>query len=404
VEGVGAVDVALRRLREYAERTGVRFEPGPRRAGWQELGLPDMRGFTPHLRTVRRFAGEPAEFPRSAEVAAGTVGFDELETRELWLLHDLAHVIWYDFATIAFEGLPPGVERWRDRDFFVEHHLASEAFAVLLLDYHVLSRTQHHGLAVELDAAAWEELRKSVRELPQLDSWRMCRALLAQYHTGAEPLFQDPLRGGALGERRGEATAAALARWRDHEASYSDKQRAYVLLWWNDLVGASAEEWGSERAVVEGSALAEPLWHLLRLFTTEPEAAFRAHVERASRRLRGVDDHLARLPKRRGERETWDFRFTDATAVEPGDVAETLRRASAPRASELFLFWQLLALSAPERLSPGERNAVTLLAKSAQSPKPSPEAWTMVRSLCERIVVEERWLPDPRRRAAFFLP
>ena len=374
----------LQRLAVYSREAGVRFEVAPRHREWGEFGLPDLRGFTPHLRTVRTFAGEAVRWP---------AGFDELETSELWLLHDLAHVIWYDAATLAF-----GTERWNRRGFFVEHHLASEAFAVLLLDYHVLSRTRHHGLAVDLDGAAWDEMRTRMPALPALDSYAMTRELVELYFTGDSALFFAELDVDP-------DDAALLERWRGHERSYSDKQRGYVLDWWRDLARGKG---AAGQAIVEGSALAELLFVTLRRFTTDSDAAFRAHVDHAASRLAEVANVLRHTPKYRGnlksDERSRDFRFTDVLSVDPKFVLGILRRADEPDASALFLFWQLLGASRPESLSSAERAAVRALAASCQTTAPDVAAWAIVRSACERLVVEERWIADPKWRACFFLP
>ena len=393
---------ALRRLQEYARATGVRFVPTARHAGWQELGLPDLRGFTPHLRAVRRFAGEPAEFPRAEAASGEGVGFDELDVAELWLLHDLAHVIWYDAASAAF-----GIERWAERDFFLEHHLASEAFAVLLVDYHLLAFSRHRGLAVELDAGAWSKLCDGGIGIPPLDSWEMCRELVAQYLAGEGPLFRRRF------EVRGES-AATLARWREHELSYSDKQRWYVFLWWDDLNGAPLS---NRKAIVEDPTIAELVWLTLRHFTCDPEAVFAAHVARVARvahvvsGLAGVGKLFAALPKygpkygdaARDPREL-DFRFTDLCALPPERVSALLAKAHEPTAATLFLLWQALALTTPDRLTDVERAAVGALARSVQTPAPDLDAWRAARSIGERVVAAASWTPDPALRSAFFLP
>jgi hypothetical protein len=383
---------ALARLAAYARGTGVEFAPVVRRGGWEALGLPDLRGFVPQLRCVRRFAGQPAAFPRAAAAEEGGLELDDLETSELWLLHDLAHVVWYDLASVTF-----GPERWARRDFFLEQHLVSEAFAVLLLDYHLLSRTKHRGLAVDLDAREWGRLRRRLPELPSLDSFEMCRELVAHYLSGRSALFRGPLAAGG-------GDARALARWREHEASYSDKQRWYVFLWWDDLDLAPPS---NLRAVVEDEGIAELVWVALRLFTSDPDPAFEAHLNRVAARLRATENLFAPLPKyRRGASDdaAFDFRFTDAQALPRERIASLLERAREPSASSLFLLWQALALSPPDRISDGERRAVESLARSAQTLAPDRAAWDSVRTTCRRIVERATWNAQPLALSAFFLP
>ena len=378
----------LRRALAYAQATGVRFEPTLRHAGWEQLGLPDLRGFTPHRRAVRLFAGSKAEFPQAADTP-----MDGLATAELWLLHDLLHVIWYDFATLAFRR-----KAWRGKDFFLEQHLASEAFAVLLLDYHVLSATKHHGLAVEVAEAEWEELREEVPALPELRSFALGRELVELYLTGASRLFKDDLGGK---DAPAADVATRIARWRDHEVSYSDKQRWYVFLWWDDLQATQPID---RRAVVANSLVSELLWLAVRLFTVDPEPVFELHVARAKKQLEGGEPYFAAHPKYAAPPVEPDFRFTDVAALPVEEVVAAVRAAESPAAKHLFLLWQVLALEPPDSLKPTERAAVTRLAKSAQTPKVDRRAWSEVRELCERRLSRAHWKANPGLRSAFFLP
>lgn len=395
-------DESLRRLLRYAEATGVRFEVVPRHAGWSALGLPDLRGFAPQRRVVRRFAGQPAEFPRRAGVAAGRVKLDALATPELWLLHDLVHVVWYDVAAATF-----GAERWREEPFFLEHHLASEALAVLLLDYQLLARTRHRGLAVEFDARVWDAMRRRLPALPALASLAMARALADHYLGQPVALFRSPLQRPPLRARGPDR--ARLARWRDHEVSYADKQRWYVRRWWDDLAGRPARD---QRVVVDDPVLAELLWLTARRFTADPEPAFAAWLASVARAVRGARDRFRDLPKMRAVPANArgampDFRFTDAAAYGARALTRFVEAAVEPSAPALFLFWQLLGEEAPSRLVPADRRAVARLAASVQTPAPDRAAWTRVRELCRRIVAampRRRRRARPGWRAAFFLP
>ena len=377
----------LRRALAYARATAIRFEPTLRHAGYGELGLPDLRGFTPYRRAIRLFAGEQTDLSR----CAGST-MDELTTAELWLLHDLLHVVWYDFATLAAARTE---DPWARRDFFVEHHLASEAFAVLLLDYHVLSATRHQGLAVEVSDGAWAKLRAALPGLPPLRSRELERELVRHYLTGKSRLL------GPAPKSEG-----AVAAWRDHEVRYSDKQRGYVLLWWDDLRGKPPS---NRAAVVERSSVADPIWHAIELFTTAPEEEFARHVKESAALSSGrgrAGGHLfAALPKFRGELPAEpDFRFTDATALPVEAIAELVATAERPCAERLFLLWQTLALEPPESLKPAERAAVASLARSVQTPRVDRRAWKLVRELCERRVARAKWRADESLRGAFFLP
>jgi hypothetical protein len=397
-------DESLRRLLRYATATAVRFEGVPRHAGWDGYGLPDLRGFAPQRRVVRRFHGEPAEFPRKEAIAAGRAGFADLTPGELWLLHDLAHVAWYDVATLTF-----GAARWLDEPFFLEQHLASEAFAVLLLDYQLLSRTPHRGLAVELDAADWGRLRRRVAALPELRSLAMAQALVGHYFGQSVPLFRAPLRGAPLRARGDDV--ARLSRWREHEVSYADKQRWYVRRWWDDLAGRRPVD---ERVVVDDPTLAELVWLTARRFTADPEPAFAAWLASVGPRLRGVRDVFRGLPKMQGAQRVAvaraampDFRFTDVAAFGERALARWVDAAVEPSAAALFLFWQLLGRVAPSRLAATDRRAVARLAASTQTTAPDRAAWARVREICRTIVggaARRRSRARPAWQAAFFLP
>jgi hypothetical protein len=409
----------LRRALAYAHATGVRFEPTLRHAGYGALGLPDLRGFTPYRRAIRRFAGEEAGFPRAADTP-----MDELATDELWLLHDLLHVVWYDFAALAADRddcAKSGVGRasatrhpddaplrsWSRRDFFVEQHLASEAFAVILLDYHVLSATRHRGLAVEVSDEAWTKLRAALPELPPLRSRELASELVRHYLTGRSRLFRSSPRSnedgaGKQGRREAPGATAALASWRDHEVRYAGKQRGYVLLWWDDLRRAKPSK---RAAVVERSSVAEPLWRAVELLTVAPDAEFADHVDQAATALRDRDHLFAELPKFRGPPpDEPDFRLTDIQSLPADMIKELVRTAERPCAERLFLLWQTLALEPPTSLKPAERAAVASLARSVQTPRVDRRAWKLVRDLCERRVARARWRPDDSLRGAFFLP
>src|SRR6185295_20297549 len=75
-----------------------------------------------------------------------------------------------------------------------------------------------------------------------------------------------------------------IARWRDHEERYSDKQRWYVFLWWDDLQRATPTD---RRAVVAHSTASELVWIALRLFTVDSDEEFAQHVKRATGVLHG---------------------------------------------------------------------------------------------------------------------
>src|SRR4051812_3757858 len=101
---------AFQRILNYARETGVTFSPSGRRPDWEKLGLPSLRGFTPHLRQIQvHDEAEGAKF-----LDAGN--FKALPSRFRWYFHDLMHIMFYDYAAFHL-----GREAWSDSVRFYEN-------------------------------------------------------------------------------------------------------------------------------------------------------------------------------------------------------------------------------------------------------------------------------------------
>ncbi|HEX4924266.1 MAG TPA: hypothetical protein VFV50_09270, partial [Bdellovibrionales bacterium] len=288
------------RLKDYAERTGIRFETRVRRL---VPGLPDLRGFTPHLRAVQLNAGTSA-------------GYSD------WLLHDLLHIVFYDFATLNL-----GASSWLEHGRFVENHLASEAFAVLALDYSVLAYAENRTLTIDLNAAEWERFQKLNPRLPPLRTYELCEMLLTHYLTGEHGHFQA------------QRPSRRYAAWLEHEIRYARKQRAYVEMWFSDL---NCAPYRKTAAVVRGSAVADAVWWLLETLLGPDDSPWAAHIAEVASSVPRTVNVFAGFKKYRLKNPEFDYRFTDIAAAGAERACRELSAAREPAASSLYLAWQIL--------------------------------------------------------------
>lgn len=351
----------LKRVLDYATQTGVRFHPVPRYGGWKKWGLPDLRGFTPHLRRVNVYQDQIPN--RSLR----------WNSSHLWLIHDILHIIFYDFATHHL-----GQKAWADEGRFLENHLASEAFAVLILDYHVLGG-QGQGLAVEFRKGDWPVFQKINPKLPHYSSWEFCKALVDHYFTGTPEIFY-PVKHKRYME------------WLGHEMRYSKKQRFYVQAWLDDLVGRKPR---NREVILEGSAVAGPLWELLTTLTSGDERSWEPS------RPSCLFDSYSKYKKKR---DKYDFRFTDITALKRDEIADFLEQEVEPSASGLFLLWQFLSMCEPQKVEKQTREIIHDLSRASQKNTIEKSQWKKVRKHCLETLSQKDWEPDPLAISTFFLP
>jgi hypothetical protein len=376
-------DRFLKRVFEYAVETHVLVKKTACRRDALKLGLPDLRGFSPHLRTVNLFADSTFSFEKIKSE-------DFFNTPEYqWLVHDLLHIIFYDFAALNL-----GVGFWNDRDRFYECHLASELFAVLALDYHFLVHTPVHGLAVDLKVKEWTSFQKLKPDLPDVRSFEFCRELAKLYFSGTGTLTAPPekSRDGDLRSR--------FSNWLGHELRYCEKQRHYVLAWREDLEGKKPCR---KQVQLTSTFIAEPLWELLTLFHQADEAVWKDYLDEA-RLFKRLKNSFRDLPKYQKNLGTVDFRFTSFGALRKASVLKALAQSTEPNPSGLFLFWQILSPFSVNSYSKKERQFIQKLALTSQTNKVSASTWAAVQEICKERLSQINWTPNPLERGTFFLP
>lgn len=320
------------RVLDYSKKTGIIFRDTGRTHFIKSL--PDMRGFSPHLRQVN---------------------LNKNQKKDLWVIHDLLHIMFYDFVTFHL-----GEIAWKDKLRFFENHLASEAFAVLVLDYHVLSFQKRGGLAVDIKASKWKSFQKLNPELPPFLSEEFCALLLSLYLSGeAEELLAPKNRKD-------------YDIWIGHELRYSEKQRFYVHSWWRDL---NLEVSPRESFVLQKSEVHYAVWELLNLLLYKSDKEWKNWTNQiVSKDL--PENLFAQLPKFKNIPSSYDFRFTDYNAV---NISNYLENVSMPNPSDLFLFWQIISES--KKLNP----AIKKLAKDSQGLKIDIKIWNKVRLFCKKM-------------------
>lgn len=348
------------RLKHYSKQTGIRFETRDRR---QIAGLPDLRGFTPHLRSVQLNSGSKNDFSD-------------------WILHDILHIVFYDFATHSL-----GRESWLDHVRFVENHLASEAFAVLALDYSVLAFGRSETLTIDLKAADWSRFQNENPALPPLRTPELAELLLQHYLTGDYSRLLAP------------SPSKKYSAWLDHEIRYARKQRAYVEMWYADLSG---KPYRSRAAVVQDSEVYEPVWWLLETLLDRDEEPWHSHTKEIARGGAVTANTFEGFKKYRTPLLTPDFRFTDISALGSREAARRLQAAADPSGSALYLAWQILStgLKLPAREARGQAAA----ARRAQADAFTKADWKRLRALALRRLETLDFRCEPARRAVFYLP
>jgi hypothetical protein len=340
------------------------------------LGLPDPRGFTPHLRSVM------LDRPFFQQLRTTRATF---EGEHRWIIHDLLHILFYDFAWHSL-----GEDAFADAIRFYEIHLASEAFAVLALDYHVLSHDPGQGLAVDFDKNQWPEFQRLSPDLPHYRTADFARVLTDLYLTGEERLF------------RSRQPSEDFEHWAGHEIRYAEKQRLYAAQWRADLDGRVFD---GQIPSVENSAAFEALWELLSLLLGESRP-WESYTRSLGDRL--PKNYFEGFKKYRGFQKA-DYRFTDFRALDPDRWKRDLEEALQPDASSLFLLWQLAS-----SLEPGEWDEKHLrlfadLQKNANSVSQGVQLDSDLWRLSHEAVLRqsEKISEAPPRadlRACFFLP
>ena len=357
----------LERINHYIRETGITYRQVERCGQWTRFGLPDMRGFTPHLRQVNLFR-------------------DQKRNSRLWLLHDVMHIIFYDFASLHL-----GREAWNDPCRFFENHLASEAFAVLGLDYHYLSKFPGKGLTVDFNKKDWSSFQKINPRLPHFTSFAFCKMLIDEYLSGKSQAFT--LKKKVIGSEK-------YRNWLGHEIRYSQKQRHYVQIWFEDLWDLPQSK---TEAIIENSRVDEAVWELLSLLTEKNGSSWVAYVKDVKRH-RFPKNAFEDFPKYAKKRKNYDFRFTDVRSLKRSTVKALLADAQPPSSSLLFFFWQIISMVEPKELKATERQVLRHLAANVMTKHIDLELWSKAKETCSSIFSEAKWKEDPSAMATFFLP
>jgi len=396
----------IERIIEYSRKTQISFKLTPR---WYRVPFrtkrypvprfPDLRGFCPHLRRVNLYKdqeklGSLVGLERGAlnEIGSGKAG------QALWVLHDILHIAFYDFATLNL-----GSKSWQNKERFLENHLASELFSVLALDYFYLVFTKVKGLAVHLDAKTWKSFQNINPFLPDLGSFEFCKGLFDLYFTGRSQWLYS--------QSESKAPAKVYDTWIGHEARYASKQRYYVLLWWNDLKGKKGTD---QEAIISGSEVHHAVWELLGIFLSSSKKDWEEYLNKVTCRTR-PKNVFSQIEKYKRRRRDFDFRFTDIQAFTKKEILNFVSQVKGPTSSHLFLFWQILSTLEPENFDQLTLRRVSELAglsnssanSLASSSRPLEEAWEYVRGIVLDAVRGPHFDPGPKDSlslSTFFLP
>jgi hypothetical protein len=374
----------VERIIEYARKTKIDFRVTPRFSSWQMLGLPDLRGFSPHLRRINLYKDQEnlknlknLEKLCNQEIRRGKA------FKALWILHDILHIAFYDFATLNL-----GPESWNEKERFLENHLASELFSVLTLDYFYLIFTKVKGLAVDLDSKKWPTFQKVNPFLPELRSFELCQSLFELYFTGRSPIIYDQIM------------SKDYENWVGHEVRYASKQRRYVLQWWDDLEGNNESK---KEALISGSEVHHAVWELMYIFFNAPKKDWATY-------LKGILQNknvFSKFKKYEGQKGEFDFRFTDIQALTRQEILESLNKITNPTPSGLFLFWQILSSFETKRFDRRTLGHFAKLAKASNDNVPLKEIWNLVQPTVLSAAKGPHFSPGPVDKAAlstFFLP
>lgn len=347
------------------------------------LGLPDPRGFSPHLRSVmldqktfRSFRSTKADF----------------EGERKWIIHDLLHILFYDYAFLNL-----GDVAFTDAHRFFEVHLASEAFAVLSLDYHVLSEMPGEGLAVEFDKSSWSKFQSLCPQLPHYLSMDFIPLITDLYLTGHSVLNKKPEMKHNKANKNNEQTRKEFDTWVGHEIRYAEKQRLYVAQWRADLENKS---FNGKIPALEDSYVSEAVGELLSLILGEKKI-WSEYLERVSV-VSENKNYFAKLSKYQNLKQR-DYRFTDYRSLETSIWQKDLEKIADPNPSQLFLFWQIA--SSIDSWQEKHMKLFGDLHQSTNTPKPNVDLWKLTQEILITSLKRIEILPpNPTLKSCFFLP
>lgn len=351
----------LKRIFEYANKTNIVLDESP----W--TGSFRIKGFSPHLRQVHVLKGVP-------------------KNDECWTVHDILHIFFYDFAYIA-SGRNKNL--FLDQNRFYEIHLASEAFAVLALDYFFLSRKQNKTITIDFYEKDWVEFSEINPKLPYFKSDRFIKALTQAYLSGDFDLFKI------------KKPTKKYKSWINHEVSYSKKQRAYVTQWWNDL-NCKKNRYKNKEIVIYNSAidlLVVDAIHTLYM----PQKSWANFLKRMQK-MRWPNNYFRDLKKFKALQRNFDFRFTDFRSLTNEKIKLFLTHSKKPNAGILFLMWQIFAQFDQSAFSKKEKLIIEKLYRQAQKSQPEQKIWNQAIMVCiARLPLVNNTKPNTSFLGNFFL-
>ncbi len=243
-------------------------------------------------------------------------------------------------------------------------------------------------MTIDLKSKDWTAFQKTNPRLPAIRTREFTELLIQHYLMGDYSSLKTTKPGPEYSE------------WLGHEIRYARKQRVYVNMWYHDLAGRPFD---NKAAQVHESFVAEPFWELATILLGQSERAWNDYVSFAAQNIGGQKNCFESFDKYQKPRESYDFRFTDYQAVDPGLVLETLETAQKPSASALFLAWQILS-SNEKPQSPVTKKLIARAAREADLAAVSDEAWPELIGLATETFERLDDRPDPSKLAAFMLP
>lgn len=364
----------IRRILEYAAKTNVGFHYCGRNSEWEQIGLPSLRGFTPHLREVQMYSDQK-----------------DLNRVDLWVFHDLLHILFYDYATLQL-----GPQVWVDPVRFRELHLASELFAVLALDYHTLYFAPSATLTVDINQERFEAFKNEREDFPSLQSFEFCHALSKLYLEGKDVISKFTPKKTKLKN--------LFQDWVGHEVRYSEKQRFYTEIWQQDLIQSGNKT--SKSFKLEGSDISGGVWELME-FLFGSERMWKSllmdlgdlHFEdEGSNLFHDYPKYTQVQPKH------LDFRLTELKSMPRKYIENALLKGTKPNSSILFLFFQLISHFRPEEFSKEEIKLIQGLSKTANNSEIPIKLWKAVQGISLELFQDLEYKPVKDYRSCFFLP
>ncbi|MCC6278341.1 MAG: hypothetical protein IT289_10555 [Oligoflexia bacterium] len=370
-----------RRILQYARLTKVNIRKTAQCSKIKKLGVPDLRGFTPHLRTI------------GIHISNSKNTWSVIDS-DPWAWHDILHIAFYDYASFHL-----GLLSWTKKERFLESHLASELFAVLTLDYHGLVHERRGGLAVDLNSKEWSLLQKAIPSLPDLRSYDFFRHLFQCYLSGNDNLLSLSTFEQAIKSKK--SVGDILARWVGHEIRYAQKQRDYTALWYQDLFNIKK---GGMTVQIENSSVGFAVWDLMNLFCYASDSEWNLHLKSMAKFTKKIKNHFGLLRKYQRSPQQLDFRFTPVEAIHGMQLIETLKKQGTQNPSGTFLFWQILSRMDFAKFSPQDKKAIKDFSEQANAGVPKQNIWKQVQEICLKRFETRSSKPNSQGIATFFLP